>query len=93
MTNKSMDPNNYYDLAFYIPATVTLARVKEILDDLGDMEVEVDYDTMEFLEQGLCFMSEYDSRSCSYEDIETYCKNGDLIVDWDTMADWMDGDD
>lgn len=77
----------YYDVALFFPATVTLGRFHELLDSLDDHDINVDYASLEFASDGLYC----DAKTSVSEGIEALIKdigNGDIALDWDTMAEW-----
>ena len=75
-----------YDVALFFPNHVTLKRMSELLSELYDSLIFVDYATLEFEEDGL--YCEAKTHHANTEEIVDEIGNGDVIVDWDTMSDW-----
>ena len=75
-----------YDVALFFPNHVTLERMSELLSELYDSLIFVDYATLEFEEDGL--YCEAKTPHANAEEIVEEIGNGDVIVDWDTMSDW-----
>lgn len=75
-----------YDVALFFPNHVTLERMSELLTELYDSLIFVDYATLEFEEDGL--YCEAKTPHANAEEIVNEIGNGDVIVDWDTMSDW-----
>lgn len=74
------------DVALFIPSTVTLGRLHELLDALEDHAIYVDYSSLEFASDGLYC----DAKTRISEGLETIIKEigDDISLDWDTMAEW-----
>lgn len=75
-----------YDVALFFPNHVTLERMSELLTELYDSLIFVDYATLEFEEDGL--YCEAKTPHANAEEIVEEIGNGDVIVDWDTMSEW-----
>lgn len=75
-----------YDVALFFPNHVTLERMSELLSELYDSLIFVDYATLEFEEDGL--YCEAKTPHANAEEIVEEIGNGDVIVDWDTMSEW-----
>ena len=75
-----------YDVALFFPNHVTLERMSELLSELYDSLIFVDYATLEFEEDGL--YCEAKTPHANAEEIVNEIGNGDVIVDWDTMSEW-----
>lgn len=75
-----------YDVALFFPNHVTLERMSELLTELYDSLIFVDYATLEFEEDGL--YCEAKTPHANAEEIVNEIGNGDVIVDWDTMSEW-----
>lgn len=75
-----------HDVALFVPNHVTLKRMNELLTELYDSLIYVDYATLEFKEDGL--YCEAKTPDVNIEEIVDEIGNGDVIVDWDTMSDW-----
>ena len=80
-----------YDVALFFPNHVTLERMSELLSELYDSLIFVDYATLEFEEDGL--YCEAKTPHANAEEIVNEIGNGDVIVDWDTMSDWEDAEE
>ena len=78
------DRRGYYDIALFIPGTVTLARFKEILEELDDIEVYSDYATLDFQADGVYFETKTSRENVT----DSIASIKDVVIDWDTMADW-----
>lgn len=78
----------YYDIALFFPSHVTLKGMHELLDKLDENDINVDYATLDFQEDGLyCEAKTYNA---DVEEIIKDIGNGDMVLDWDTMSEWMD---
>ena len=78
-----------YGIALFIRPEATVSEVHEILDELADADVHMDYSTAEFAAEGLLFEAETDGEDV-LEDVERIGAehHGLLKVDWDAMSDW-----
>lgn len=81
-----MTSRNGFDVALFIPHTVTLGRLHELLDALDDHDIYVDYSSLEFASDGLYC----DAKTRISDGLETIIKDigDDISLDWDTMAEW-----
>lgn len=81
-----MTSRNGFDVALFIPSTVTLGRLHELLDALDDHDIYVDYSSLAFASDGLYC----DAKTRTSEGLETIIKEigDDISLDWDTMAEW-----
>lgn len=82
-----MTDNGYYDMALYFPSHVTLGRLHELVDKLSDNDIDIVYTTLDFAESGL-----YCEAQTGRNDVEKLIKdigNGDVLLDWDTMSEWV----
>ena len=82
-----------YAIALFVPSNVTLGRLYEMLDKLADLDIDLDYDTIELQDNGMAFECQM---SEEIEDLEEKIKaiaNGDMMIDWDTMSGWGPYDD
>ena len=75
-----------YELVLFIPGGVSLTRTKEILEKLDDLDIEVDYGSLDFQDNGLFIDAGFSSDIDNIE--ETINSIGDIEIDWDSMADW-----
>lgn len=73
----------YYDVALLIPADKTLAEVFDILGALNELEVVIDYISIEFGTDGMSFEGQYPDE-LSPEQLES----SGAKIDWDTMSEW-----
>lgn len=76
----------YSNVALYFPGHLTLRDLYDVLERLSDNGIDVDYATLEFAKDGLyCDAKTYiGGVEETIEDIS----QGDVFLDWDTMADW-----
>lgn len=77
-----------YTIALYFPSTVTVARLSEIFDKLEEDGIYIDYASLEFQSDGLYCEAMTDIEEGIEETIKDI-GNGDVILDWDTMSDWV----
>lgn len=78
----------WFDIALYVPGDRTLKELHAILDKLDDMDVEVDYGSFEFEDNGLFFEARYSEKDgYGVNDFEAI---DGLEIDWGTMAEWDD---
>ena len=78
----------YYDIALFFPSHVTLKGLYELLNKLDENEIDVDYATLDFQDDGLyCEAKTYNENA---EEIIKNIGNGDVMLDWDTMSEWVD---
>ena len=78
----------YYDIALFFPSHVTLKGLYELLNKLDENEIDVDYATLDFQDDGLyCEAKTYNEDA---EEIIKNIGNGDVMLDWDTMSEWVD---
>lgn len=82
----------YYDVALFFPSHVTLKRLNELIGVLDDNDIDIDYSTLEFADDGLCCDAKT-YREDVIEYIETLAD--DVLLDWETMNEWdiCDGDE
>lgn len=73
----------YYDVALLIPADKTLAEVFDILGALDELEVMIDYTSIEFGKDKMSFEALHPDR-LSPEQLES----SGVKIDWDTMSEW-----
>ena len=80
-------------VAFYIHHFVTLGRVCQLMECLKDLDMEIDYNIIEF-DDGMSFWSycHIDMWDKIQEWIDTN-GNGEIVIDWDLMSEIDSEDD
>ena len=73
-------------VALYFHHYVTLGRVCQLIECLRDLDMEIDYNIIEF-DDGMSIWAYYpiDQWDKIQEWINTNC-NGDMVIDWETMS-------
>lgn len=83
--------DNIYGIALYFPPTVTVGRVYELLERLDDRGIYADRSTLEFASDGLYCEAEYNAYICvNAETVVKEVGNGDVVLDLDTMCEWLE---
>lgn len=85
------DDVEYFDLALYMDNNITLGRYNEIIDALEGIGFVFYDDETEFDEDNTFLYAQYPD-TIPFPKLEKIIEgfNGDICIDYDAMADWMD---
>lgn len=81
-----------YSIALHFLPNITIARLSEIQDRMGDAGIYIDYASLTFLSDGL-YCEALTNIEEGIEGIIKDIGNGDVVIDWDAMSDWDWGSD
>ena len=80
-----------YDIALAISPDVTIARLAEIAQALDDLDVWLNWSTLEVDKDGASIEGQYPDTT-EWAELEAGIDAiGGVAVDHDTMAEWIDG--